>query len=85
MRIYPAIDIKDGKCVRLFKGDYDKVTIYNESPLEVAKEFEKCGAEFVHLVDLDGARDGESINKNIIFEIAQKLSIRFRQVGEYVI
>lgn len=81
MRIYPAVDIKDGKCVRLFKGDYGKVTVYNDSPLEVAKEFEKCGANFIHLVDLDGARDGESINKNIIFEIANTLGIPVQTGG----
>lgn len=81
MTIYPAIDIKDGKCVRLYKGDYDKVTVYNESPLEVAMEFEKLGAEFIHVVDLDGARDGESINKKIIFEIANKLNIPVQTGG----
>lgn len=81
MRIYPAIDIKDGKCVRLFKGDYGKVTVYNDSPLEVAKEFAACGAEFIHLVDLDGARDGESINKKIIFEIANTLDIPVQTGG----
>ena len=81
MRIYPAIDIKDGKCVRLFKGDYDKVTVYNDNPIEVAYKFKECGAEFIHLVDLDGARDGGSINKNIIFDIAKKLDIPVQTGG----
>ena len=81
MTIYPAIDIKDGKCVRLYKGDYNKITVYNDNPLEVAKEFESLGAKFIHLVDLDGARDGESINKNIIFEIAKSVNIPVQTGG----
>lgn len=81
MIIFPAIDIKDGKCVRLYKGDYDKVTVYNENPLEVAQEFAQAGAEFIHLVDLDGARDGESKNKEIIFEIAKKMPVPVQTGG----
>lgn len=81
MIIYPAIDIKDGKCVRLYKGDYDKVTVYNENPLEVAQSFAEAGAEFIHLVDLDGARDGESKNKEIIFEIAEKMPVPVQTGG----
>ncbi len=81
MTIYPAIDIKDGKCVRLYKGDYDKVTVYNENPVEVAKEFKKAGAKFIHVVDLDGARDGGSINKEIIFKIAKELDIPVQTGG----
>jgi len=52
MRIYPAIDIKDGKCVRLFKGDYDKVTVYGDNPVQMAKKWENEGGEFIHVVDL---------------------------------
>ncbi len=81
MIIYPAIDIKDGKCVRLYKGDYDKVTVYNDNPLEVAESFAAAGAEFIHLVDLDGARDGESKNKEIIFEIAKKMPVPVQTGG----
>ncbi|MBU5449806.1 1-(5-phosphoribosyl)-5-[(5-phosphoribosylamino)methylideneamino]imidazole-4-carboxamide isomerase [Acetivibrio sp. MSJd-27] len=81
MIIYPAIDIKDGKCVRLYKGDYDKVTVYNENPLEVAQGFAEAGAEFIHLVDLDGARDGESKNKEILFEIAEKMPVPVQTGG----
>ena len=81
MIIYPAIDIKDGKCVRLYKGDYDKVTVYNENPLKVAQGFAEAGAEFIHLVDLDGARDGESRNKEIIFEIAEKMPVPVQTGG----
>ncbi len=81
MIIYPAIDIKDGKCVRLYKGDYDKVTVYNANPLEVAQGFAEAGAEFIHLVDLDGARDGESKNKEILFEIAEKMPVPVQTGG----
>ncbi len=81
MIIYPAIDLKDGKCVRLYKGDYDQVTVYNDNPLEVAQSFADAGAEFIHLVDLDGARDGESKNKEIIFEIAKKMPIPVQTGG----
>ena len=81
MIIYPAIDIKDGKCVRLYKGDYVKETVYHENPLEVAESFAEAGAEFIHLVDLDGARDGESKNKEIIFEIAEKMPIPVQTGG----
>ena len=58
MNIFPAIDIIDGKAVRLFKGDYNQMTVYNDNPVEVAQQFQKCGAEFLHLVDLEGAKDG---------------------------
>ncbi len=81
MIIYPAIDLKDGKCVRLYKGDYDQVTVYNDNPLEVAQSFADAGAEFIHLVDLDGARDGESKNKEIIFEIAKKMPVPVQTGG----
>ena len=62
MIIIPAIDIIDGKCVRLTKGDYSKQVIYNEDPLEVAKQFEAAGIERLHIVDLDGAEAGKMIN-----------------------
>lgn len=81
MRIYPAIDIKNGKCVRLYKGDYNMVTVYNDNPIEVAREFKNYGASFIHVVDLDGARDGGSINKNIIFSIAKELDIPVQTGG----
>ena len=79
MRIIPAIDIIDGKCVRLTKGDYNTKKIYNESPLEVAKEFEASGIKHLHLVDLDGAKASRIINYNVLEKIASKttLSIDF--------
>lgn len=76
MRIIPAIDIIDGKCVRLSKGDYDTKKIYNESPLEVAKEFQDHGIEYLHLVDLDGAKSKHIVNHKVLEEIASKTSLK---------
>jgi phosphoribosylformimino-5-aminoimidazole carboxamide ribotide isomerase len=70
MRIIPAIDIIDGKCVRLSKGDYDTKKIYNENPLEVAKAFEDHGIRFLHLVDLDGAKSGGIVNYKVLETLA---------------
>jgi len=78
--IYPAIDIRGGKCVRLLQGDYNQETVYGDSPLEMAKQWEKQGASWVHLVDLDGAKAGHPVNDAIILEIAAALSIPV-QVG----
>ena len=76
MRIIPAIDIIDGKCVRLSKGDYDTKKIYNENPLEVAKSFEAHGIQYLHLVDLDGAKSSKIINHKILEQIASKTSLK---------
>ena len=76
MRIIPAIDIIDGKCVRLSKGNYDTKKIYNENPLEVAKSFEAHGIQYLHLVDLDGAKSNQIINYKILEEIAKKTSLK---------
>ena len=76
MRIIPAIDIIDGKCVRLTKGDYNTKKIYNENPLEVAKEFEAAGIEFLHVVDLDGAKASQIINYKVLEQIASKTSLK---------
>lgn len=76
MRIIPAIDIIDGKCVRLSQGDYDTKKIYNENPLEVAKEFEDHGIEYLHLVDLDGAKSKQIINYKTLELIATKTSLK---------
>jgi phosphoribosylformimino-5-aminoimidazole carboxamide ribotide isomerase len=70
MEIIPAIDIIEGKCVRLTQGDYAQKTIYNENPLEVAKQFEDAGIRRVHLVDLDGAKKGEVVNLTVLEKIA---------------
>ncbi|MFK7813480.1 MAG: 1-(5-phosphoribosyl)-5-[(5-phosphoribosylamino)methylideneamino]imidazole-4-carboxamide isomerase [Maribacter sp.] len=76
MRIIPAIDIIDGKCVRLSKGDYNTKKIYNESPLEVAKEFEAHGIQYLHLVDLDGAKSKHIINHKVLEQIASKTNLK---------
>ncbi|PBQ32381.1 1-(5-phosphoribosyl)-5-[(5-phosphoribosylamino)methylideneamino]imidazole-4-carboxamide isomerase [Sphingobacteriaceae bacterium] len=76
MKIIPAIDILDGKCVRLTKGDYATRKIYNENPLEVAKEFEDHGIDHLHLVDLDGARSKHIVNYKILNEISSKTHLK---------
>jgi len=75
MEIIPAIDIIEGKCVRLTKGDYDQKKIYNENPLEVAKEFENAGLQRLHLVDLDGAKAGEVMNWKSLEQVATKTNL----------
>ena len=75
MRIIPAIDIIDGKCVRLSKGDYDTKKIYNENPVEVAKEFEDFGIQYLHLVDLDGAIAKKIINQKVIENISKNTNL----------
>lgn len=76
MRIIPAIDIIDGKCVRLSKGDYNTKKIYNENPLEVAKEFEAHGIKSLHLVDLDGAKSSHIVNYKILEKIASNTNLK---------
>ncbi len=76
MRIIPAIDIIDGKCVRLTKGDYATKKIYNENPLEVAKQFEAHGIESLHVVDLDGAKSKHIVNHKILEKIASKTGLK---------
>ncbi|WP_175622639.1 1-(5-phosphoribosyl)-5-[(5-phosphoribosylamino)methylideneamino]imidazole-4-carboxamide isomerase [Chryseobacterium schmidteae] len=75
MRIIPAIDIIDGKCVRLSKGDYGTKKIYNQNPVEVAKEFESFGIKFLHLVDLDGARSKHVVNQKVLENISKETSL----------
>ena len=76
MRIIPAIDIIDGKCVRLSQGDYNTKKIYNENPLEVAKEFEDFGIKYLHLVDLDGAKSKQIINYKTLEQIPSKTNLK---------
>lgn len=76
MRIIPAIDIIDGKCVRLTQGDYSTKKIYNEDPLEVAKEFEANGIQFLHLVDLDGAKNRRIVNYKTLESISNATSLK---------
>ncbi len=76
MRIIPAIDIIEGKCVRLSKGDYTTKKVYNENPLEVAKQFEAHGIEYLHLVDLDGAKSKHIVNHKVLEQIASKTNLK---------
>lgn len=80
MIIFPAIDIRNGKCVRLIQGDYNKEKVYNDSPINTANMWEEKGAQYIHVVDLDGAKTGNSINKDIIKKIAQETKVPV-QVG----
>lgn len=76
MYIFPAIDLYGGEAVRLYKGDYNQKTVYNTSPLTVAREFEAQGAEFVHIVDLEGAKDGTTPHLAIVEAIAKNTSLK---------
>ena len=76
MRIIPAIDIIDGKCVRLTKGDYDTKKVYDENPVEVAKRFEAAGIEYLHVVDLDGAKAKHIVNYKVLEQIAAKTTLK---------
>lgn len=80
MNIFPAIDLYGGKAVRLFKGDYNQMTVYSDNPLEVAKKFESMGAKFLHLVDLEGAKIGKPGNLDIIKNITENTDL-FTEVG----
>lgn len=80
MKLFPAIDLYDKKAVRLFKGDYSKMTVYSENPIEIAEDFYKNGAEYVHIVDLEGARDGTTPNLEIVKQIANDTPL-FTEVG----
>lgn len=70
MKIIPAIDILNGKCVRLTQGEYQSQKVYNENPLEVARQYQDAGIKYLHLVDLDGAREGQIVNHRVLEEIA---------------
>lgn len=78
--IYPAIDIRDGKCVRLFQGDYNKETIYGDSPFDMAAQFVEQGATWIHMVDLDGAKAGKRINDEAVARVAKELPVKV-QIG----
>jgi len=80
VKIFPAIDLYEGQVVRLYKGDYNQMTVYGNHPLEVAKEFVEKGAEYIHVVDLEGAKSGETPNLEIIRQIAEETNL-FIEVG----
>lgn len=81
MIILPAIDIKDGNCVRLFKGDYSTVSKVADNPYETAESFVKAGATWMHMVDLDGAKDGKRINSDLIIDVAKNTDIHVEVGG----
>lgn len=81
MDIFPAIDLHEGKCVRLFKGDFSQSTTFSDTPEAVAKEFEACGAHYLHLVDLDGALSGHSVHADIIRRITGNTSLKVELGG----
>lgn len=80
MKIFPAIDLYEGKAVRLYKGDYAQMTVYSENPVEIAMDFKAQGAEWIHLVDLEGARDGDTPNLETIRRIVSESGL-FAEVG----
>ena len=80
MIIFPAIDLYDGKAVRLYKGDYKNMTVYSDDPLAVARDFEAAGATHVHMVDLEGAKDGTTPNLDIVARVARETAL-FVEIG----
>ena len=80
MNIFPAIDLVDGKAVRLFKGDYAQMTVYDDDPLNAARRFEAAGAKHLHMVDLEGARDGGTPNFEVVRRVAQNTGL-FVEIG----
>ncbi|MBQ3018408.1 MAG: 1-(5-phosphoribosyl)-5-[Clostridia bacterium] len=80
MNIFPAIDLYDKKAVRLFKGDYNQMTVYSDKPWEIAIDFEKSGAKFIHVVDLEGAKTGKTPNLEVVKKIAESTSL-FLEIG----
>src|SRR5690606_319574 len=73
--LYPAIDLRDGRCVRLYQGDYARETVYGDDPVAQARSFEAAGAPWIHVVDLDAARTGEPVNRDVVASIAAAVSV----------
>ena len=80
MILFPAIDLYERKAVRLYKGDYQNMTVYSENPIEVARDFEAAGATHIHMVDLEGAKSGETPNLSIVEQVARETSL-FVEIG----
>ena len=80
MLIFPAIDLYEGKAVRLLKGDYANMTVYSDRPLEIARDFVAAGAKYIHMVDLEGARDGATPNLSAVAEVCKKTDL-FVEIG----
>lgn len=80
MILFPAIDLYEGKAVRLYKGDYQNMTVYSDNPIEIARDFENCGCTHIHMVDLEGARDGTTPNLTIVEQVARETGL-FVEIG----
>ena len=80
MILLPAIDLYEKKAVRLYKGDYENMTVYSENPIEIARDFEACGCRYIHMVDLEGAKDGATPNLSIVEQVAQETAL-FVEIG----
>ncbi len=80
MEIFPAIDLYDKKAVRLLKGDYENMTVYSENPIEIARDFAICGAKYIHMVDLEGAKDGTTPNISIVEQVCRETEL-FVEIG----
>ncbi|MDO4744102.1 MAG: 1-(5-phosphoribosyl)-5-[(5-phosphoribosylamino)methylideneamino]imidazole-4-carboxamide isomerase [Clostridia bacterium] len=80
MIIFPAIDLYEGKAVRLLRGEYDKMTVYSDNPIEIARDFEASGATHIHMVDLEGAKNGETPNIGVVEQIAKETGL-FVEIG----
>ncbi len=80
MILFPAIDLFEKKAVRLYKGDYANMTVYSENPIEIARDFESCGCTHIHMVDLEGAKDGTTPNLSIVEQVARETSL-FVEIG----
>jgi phosphoribosylformimino-5-aminoimidazole carboxamide ribotide isomerase len=78
--IYPAIDMRGGNCVRLLQGDYNQETVYGDSPFDMASQFAETGAQWIHMVDLDGAKDGKRVNDRFVIQAAKELKAQV-QIG----
>ena len=81
MIFFPAIDLKDGKCIRLTQGLLKNLKVYNEDPIKQAKEFERAGCEWIHIVDIDGAFSGKTINHDLVFEIKKNTKCKIQMGG----
>ncbi|HXR66747.1 MAG TPA: 1-(5-phosphoribosyl)-5-[(5-phosphoribosylamino)methylideneamino]imidazole-4-carboxamide isomerase, partial [Ktedonobacteraceae bacterium] len=81
MKLFPAIDIKDGQCVRLYQGDYERMTVYASDPVEIAQRWQEAGASWLHVVDLDGAKEGHPVNAALIARICQQTTLQVEVGG----
>ena len=81
MNLYPAIDLKDGKCIRLKKGELEDITFYNPDPIDQACQFINCGAEWIQIVDIDGPFQGRSVNHEVFIKIKKKFNCSLQLGG----